>query len=170
MIRPYLSDSIRPAAFCAATTAEACRWCCCTCPPRLRCNVGRHSRRSFEPGRHTRPDRLGYGFLRRLRPWALSLEQYAHATIDGLKAAGMQGPIDLLGIHTGSIEAIEIRASAGFSGAPAGGGRHGRCLPAEEQQTTASRNTASSLWNPATEGGPFARRVARRACIPRAAL
>lgn len=53
------------------------------------------------------PDRLGYGFSDG-PPWALSLEQYAQATVDALKAAGLQGPFDLLGVHTGSIEAIEI--------------------------------------------------------------
>jgi hypothetical protein len=50
---------------------------------------------------------LGYGFSD-APPWALSLEQYAQSTVDGLKAAGMQGPIDLLGIHVGSIEALEV--------------------------------------------------------------
>jgi pimeloyl-ACP methyl ester carboxylesterase len=53
------------------------------------------------------PDRLGYGFSDG-PPWALSLEQYAQATVDVLKAAGLQGPFDLLGVHTGSVEAIEI--------------------------------------------------------------
>src|SRR5277367_2311 len=58
------------------------------------------------------PDRLGYGFSD-APPWALSLEQYAQSTVDGLKAAGMAGPIDLLGVHTGSIEAIEIAHQLG---------------------------------------------------------
>jgi pimeloyl-ACP methyl ester carboxylesterase len=53
------------------------------------------------------PDRLGYGFSDG-PPWALSLEQYAQATVDALKAASLQGPFDVLGIHTGSIEAIEL--------------------------------------------------------------
>jgi len=53
------------------------------------------------------PDRLGYGFSD-APPWALSLEQYAQCTIDGLKGAGIHGAFDLLGVHTGSIEAIEI--------------------------------------------------------------
>jgi pimeloyl-ACP methyl ester carboxylesterase len=53
------------------------------------------------------PDRLGYGFSDG-PPWALSLEQYAQATVDALKAASLQGPCDVLGIHTGSIEAIEL--------------------------------------------------------------
>ena len=51
------------------------------------------------------PDRLGYGYSD-APPWALTLEQYAQATVDGLNAAGMQGQVDLLGIHTGSIEEI----------------------------------------------------------------
>src|SRR6202140_4047495 len=53
------------------------------------------------------PDRLGYGFSD-APPWALSLEQYAQSTVDSLKAAGLQGEMDILGIHTGSIEAIEV--------------------------------------------------------------
>src|ERR1700733_265805 len=58
------------------------------------------------------PDRLGYGFSD-APPWAMSLEQYAQATVDGLNAAGMQGQVDLLGVHTGSIEAIEIAHQLG---------------------------------------------------------
>src|ERR1700722_3610761 len=58
------------------------------------------------------PDRLGYGFSD-APPWALSLEQYAQSTIDGLKAARMHGPIDLLGIHAGSMEAIEMASLLG---------------------------------------------------------
>src|SRR6202051_2178481 len=53
------------------------------------------------------PDRLGYGFSD-APPWALSLEQYAQSTGDSLQAAGVQGEMDILGIHTGSIEAIEV--------------------------------------------------------------
>jgi pimeloyl-ACP methyl ester carboxylesterase len=53
------------------------------------------------------PDRLGYGFSDG-PPWALSLEQYAQSTVDALKAASIQGPFDVLGVHTGSLEAIEI--------------------------------------------------------------
>jgi pimeloyl-ACP methyl ester carboxylesterase len=62
-------------------------------------------------GRLTRPsyapDRLGYGFSE-APPWALSLEQYAQCTVDVLKAAAIKGPIDVLGMHTGSMEAVEI--------------------------------------------------------------
>src|SRR5277367_6950312 len=53
------------------------------------------------------PDRLGYGFSD-APPWALSLEQYAQCTADALESAAIQGPFDLLGVHVGSIEAIEI--------------------------------------------------------------
>ena len=53
------------------------------------------------------PDRLGYGFSD-APPWALSLEQYAQGTADVLKAGAVQGPIDVLGIHIGAIEAIEL--------------------------------------------------------------
>ena len=53
------------------------------------------------------PDRLGYGFSD-APPWALSLEQYAQSTADALKAAALHGPFDVLGIHVGSLEAIEI--------------------------------------------------------------
>src|SRR6202022_3130227 len=58
------------------------------------------------------PDRLGYGFSD-APPWALSLEQYAQATVDTLKAAGIQGDVDLLGIHTGSMEAVEVAHQMG---------------------------------------------------------
>jgi pimeloyl-ACP methyl ester carboxylesterase len=53
------------------------------------------------------PDRLGYGFSD-APPWALSLEQYAQCTVDALKGAGVEGTFDVLGVHVGSIEAIEI--------------------------------------------------------------
>jgi pimeloyl-ACP methyl ester carboxylesterase len=53
------------------------------------------------------PDRLGYGFSD-APPWALSLEQYAQGTVDALQAAGIEGAFDVLGLHVGSIEAVEI--------------------------------------------------------------
>src|ERR1700735_221826 len=53
------------------------------------------------------PDRLGYGFSD-APPWALSLEQYAQCTADSLGAAGVQGAFDVLGVHVGSLEAIEL--------------------------------------------------------------
>jgi pimeloyl-ACP methyl ester carboxylesterase len=96
------------------------------------------------------PDRLGYGFSD-APPWALSLEQYAQATIDGLKAAGMQGPIDLLGVHMGSIEAIEIAHQLGTQvrrvitvGIP--------LFTAEEQQRQLEKYSEQPL-RPASEGG-----------------
>jgi pimeloyl-ACP methyl ester carboxylesterase len=96
------------------------------------------------------PDRLGYGFSD-APPWALSLEQYAQATVDGLKAAGMQGQIDLLGVHTGSIEAIEIAHLLGSQvrrvvavGMP--------LFTPEEQQRQFEKYSEQPL-RPATEGG-----------------
>jgi pimeloyl-ACP methyl ester carboxylesterase len=96
------------------------------------------------------PDRLGYGYSDS-PPWALSLEQYAQATVDGLKAAGMQGQIDLLGIHTGSVEAIEIAHQLGPQvrrvvavGMP--------LFTAEEQQRQLEKYSEQPL-RPATEGG-----------------
>jgi pimeloyl-ACP methyl ester carboxylesterase len=58
------------------------------------------------------PDRLGYGFSD-APPWAMTLEQYAQSTIDVLESAAIQGPFDLLGVRTGSIEAIEIAHQLG---------------------------------------------------------
>jgi len=96
------------------------------------------------------PDRLGYGFPD-APPWALSLEQYAQATIDGLKAAGMAGPIDVLGMHTGSIEAIEIAQQLGSQvrrlavvGMP--------LFTAEEQQRQLEKYSEQPL-RPLTDGG-----------------
>jgi pimeloyl-ACP methyl ester carboxylesterase len=96
------------------------------------------------------PDRLGYGFSD-APPWALTLEQYAQATVDGLNAAGMQGQVDLLGIHTGSIEAIEIAHLLGSQvrrvavvGMP--------LFTAEEQLRQMEKYSEQPL-RPATEGG-----------------
>jgi pimeloyl-ACP methyl ester carboxylesterase len=58
------------------------------------------------------PDRLGYGFSD-APPWALSLEQYAQGTVDTLQAAGINGEVDILGMHTGAIEAIEVAHQLG---------------------------------------------------------
>jgi pimeloyl-ACP methyl ester carboxylesterase len=96
------------------------------------------------------PDRLGYGFSD-APPWALSLEQYAQSTVDGLKAAGMQGPIDLLGVHMGSIEAIEIANLLGTQvrrlalvGMP---------LFTSEEQTRQMEKYSEQPLRPASEGG-----------------
>jgi haloalkane dehalogenase len=53
------------------------------------------------------PDRLGYGFSE-APPWAPSLEQYAQSTVEALNAAVLVGPFDVLGIHVGAVEALEI--------------------------------------------------------------
>jgi pimeloyl-ACP methyl ester carboxylesterase len=96
------------------------------------------------------PDRLGYGFSD-APPWALSLEQYAQGTVDALKAAGVQGEVDLLGIHTGSIEAIEVAHQLGSQarrviavGMP--------LFSTEEQQRQLEKYSEQPL-RPATEGG-----------------
>src|SRR5450631_2304262 len=96
------------------------------------------------------PDRLGYGFSD-APPWALTLEQYAQSTADTLKAAGIQGDIDLLGIHTGSIEAIEVAHQLGSRvrrviavGMP--------LFSTEEQQRQLEKYSEQPL-KPVTEGG-----------------
>jgi pimeloyl-ACP methyl ester carboxylesterase len=96
------------------------------------------------------PDRLGYG-CSDAPPWALSLEQYAQSTVDGLIAAGMAGPIDLLGVHTGSLEAIEIAHMLGSQvrrlavvGMP--------LFTAEEQQRQLEKYSEQPL-RPLTDGG-----------------
>jgi pimeloyl-ACP methyl ester carboxylesterase len=96
------------------------------------------------------PDRLGYGFSD-APPWALSLEQYAQSTVDTLKASGIQGEVDILGMHTGSIEAIEVAHQLGTQarrvvavGMP--------LFTAEEQQRQLEKYSEQPL-KPATEGG-----------------
>jgi len=96
------------------------------------------------------PDRLGYGFSE-APPWALSLEQYAQSTVDTLKAAGVHDTIDILGIHAGSIEAVEIAHQLGpqvrrlaVVGMP--------LFTAEEQQRQLEKYSEQPL-KPATEGG-----------------
>jgi pimeloyl-ACP methyl ester carboxylesterase len=96
------------------------------------------------------PDRLGYGFSD-APPWALSLEQYAQCTVDALRAAGISGDIDLMGIHTGAIEAIEVAHQMGSQvrrvvavGMP--------LFSPEEQQRQLEKYSEQPL-KPATEGG-----------------
>jgi pimeloyl-ACP methyl ester carboxylesterase len=96
------------------------------------------------------PDRLGYGFSD-APPWALSLEQYAQSTVDTLEAAGIQGEVDLLGIHAGSFEAIEIAHQMGARvrrviavGMP--------LFSTEEQQRQLEKYSEQPL-RPAAEGG-----------------
>jgi pimeloyl-ACP methyl ester carboxylesterase len=96
------------------------------------------------------PDRLGYGFSD-APPWAMTLEQYAQSTIDALESAAIQGPFDLLGVRTGSIEAIEIAHQLGRQvrrliavGLP--------LFTADEQQRQMEKYSEQPL-KPATEGG-----------------
>lgn len=96
------------------------------------------------------PDRLGYGFSD-APPWALSLEQYAQSTVDTLKAAGITGDVDILGIHTGAIEAIEVAHQMGSQarrviavGMP--------LFSVAEQQRQMEKYSEQPL-RPATEGG-----------------
>jgi pimeloyl-ACP methyl ester carboxylesterase len=96
------------------------------------------------------PDRLGYGFSD-APPWALSLEQYAQATVEALKEAGVAGEVDLLGMHTGSFEAIEVAHQLGSQarriiavGMP--------LFSTEEQQRQVEKYSEQAL-RPATEGG-----------------
>jgi pimeloyl-ACP methyl ester carboxylesterase len=96
------------------------------------------------------PDRLGYGFSD-APPWALSLEQYAQATVDTLKEAGVAGEVDLLGMHTGSLEAVEVAHQLGSQvrriiavGMP--------LFSPEEQQRQMEKYSEQAL-RPATEGG-----------------
>jgi pimeloyl-ACP methyl ester carboxylesterase len=96
------------------------------------------------------PDRLGYGFSD-APPWALSLEQYAQSTVDTLDAAGIDGDFDLLGIHTGAVEAIEVALQIGARvrrvvavGMP--------LFSPEEQQRQLEKYSEQPL-RPATEGG-----------------
>ena len=96
------------------------------------------------------PDRLGYGFSD-APPWALSLEQYAQCTVDAVRAAGIAGPFDLLGIHVGSVEAVEIAHQAPAQvrrliavGVP--------LFTVEEQQRQMEKYSEQPL-KPAAEGG-----------------
>jgi pimeloyl-ACP methyl ester carboxylesterase len=104
--------------------------------------------------RLTRPtyafDRLGYGFSD-APPWALSLEQYAQCTVDAMKAAGVEGGFDVLGVHVGSVEAVEIAHQAPAQvrrliavGMP--------IFTVEEQQRQMEKYSEQPL-KPVTEGG-----------------
>ncbi len=96
------------------------------------------------------PDRLGYGFSD-APPWAMSLEQYARGTIDALDAAGIDGPVDLLGTQVGAVEAVEIAHQVPdrvrrlvLVGMP--------MFTAEEQQRQMEKYSEQPL-RPASEGG-----------------
>ena len=96
------------------------------------------------------PDRLGYGFSD-APPWALSLEQYAQCTVDAVQAAGVEGAFDVLGVHVGSVEAVEIAHQVPAQvrrliavGMP--------IFTVEEQQRQMEKYSEQPL-KPATEGG-----------------
>ena len=96
------------------------------------------------------PDRLGYGFSD-APPWAMSLEQYARCTVDALEAAGVPGQFDVLGVHVGSAEAVEIAHQAPSQvrrliavGMP--------LFTVEEQQRQMEKYSEQPL-KPAAEGG-----------------
>jgi pimeloyl-ACP methyl ester carboxylesterase len=96
------------------------------------------------------PDRLGYGFSE-TPPWALSLEQYAQSTVDALNAAMIMSPFDVLGMHVGSAEAVEIAHFVPalvrrvlLVGVP--------LYTVEEQQRQMEKYSEQPL-KPATEGG-----------------
>jgi pimeloyl-ACP methyl ester carboxylesterase len=96
------------------------------------------------------PDRLGYGFSE-APPWALSMEQYAQATAEALRAAGLTGPFDVLGMHAGSMEAIELaHQMAGDVRRVAAVGMP--LFTPEEQQRQLERYSEQPL-RPASEGG-----------------
>ena len=52
-------------------------------------------------------DRLGYGFSDAPRR-SMTVADYASATLEALDALELNGPFDVLGVHTGSLEAIEL--------------------------------------------------------------
>ncbi|MFO1464945.1 MAG: alpha/beta hydrolase family protein [Steroidobacteraceae bacterium] len=52
-------------------------------------------------------DRLGFGFSD-APPWALTMEEFARCTLDALDAGGVGESFDVLGVHSGSLEAVEI--------------------------------------------------------------
>jgi pimeloyl-ACP methyl ester carboxylesterase len=55
------------------------------------------------------PDRLGFGFSD-LPPRQLTMTEYAQSTIDVLDALGVDR-VDVLGTHTGSVEATELASA-----------------------------------------------------------
>ena len=96
------------------------------------------------------PDRLGYGYSD-APPWALTLEQYAQCTFDALQAAGIHGPFDVLGMHAGSAEGVELAHQAHLQvrrviavGMP--------LFTLEEQQRQMEKYSEQPL-KPAAEGG-----------------
>lgn len=57
-------------------------------------------------------DRLGFGFSD-APPWALTMEQFAQGTLDALDAGGVGDAFDVLGMHSGALEAVELAHQAG---------------------------------------------------------
>jgi pimeloyl-ACP methyl ester carboxylesterase len=57
------------------------------------------------------PDRLGFGFSD-APPWALTIEQYAQSTLEALNACHVSEPFDIVGVHTGALEAVEMAHQA----------------------------------------------------------
>jgi pimeloyl-ACP methyl ester carboxylesterase len=53
------------------------------------------------------PDRPGYGFSD-APPRDLSMAEYAAATLEALDELGVRGRFDVLGMHTGALEAVEL--------------------------------------------------------------
>ncbi len=53
------------------------------------------------------PDRLGFG-CSDPPPGQLSMDEYAAATLEVVDALGWQEPFDVVGTHTGSVEAVAI--------------------------------------------------------------
>jgi pimeloyl-ACP methyl ester carboxylesterase len=53
------------------------------------------------------PDRLGYGFSD-APSRELSMHEYAAVTLEALDALGVRGRFDVLGMHTGALEAVEL--------------------------------------------------------------
>jgi len=57
-------------------------------------------------------DRLGFGFSD-APPWALTMEQFAQCTLDALNASDVGDGFDVLGMHSGALEAVELAHQAG---------------------------------------------------------
>jgi pimeloyl-ACP methyl ester carboxylesterase len=53
-------------------------------------------------------DRLGYGFSDAPSKQVLSIEEYAQNVLEVADGLGLEGQFDVLGVHTGALEAIEL--------------------------------------------------------------
>src|SRR5579864_1527327 len=56
------------------------------------------------------PDRLGFGFSD-VPERPLTMTEYAESTLDALAALGVGENVDVLGTHTGSVEAVELASA-----------------------------------------------------------